>query len=149
MIHNHWGILCDTEQPVTTVYSGNELNWEFLPEMIDPTDYTEVPEEDRECYEPTTWLIGDWLWCKPDKVWDIDRKHGKHGFAMLYDSNDNIAQLFWSRTTSRGAMCSPCYPGQVDSTTVGESDLQLCYVLPDEYIFKPVNVARKVHEAYL
>ena len=70
MIHNHWGILCDTEKPVTCVYGGNELNWEYLPEMLDPTDYSAVPEGDQEFYEPTNWLIGDWA-LGEDGLWDI------------------------------------------------------------------------------
>jgi hypothetical protein len=116
MMHNHWSIWCDTEEPVTCVYGGNELNWEYLPEMLDPTDYSEVAEEDQDCYEPISWLIGDWARGE-DGLWDVVQD-GPNGFAMLYDSNDNIAQLVWSRTTGRGRMCSPCYPGQVDSATV-------------------------------
>ena len=134
MIHNHWGILCDTEKPVTCVYGGNELNWEYLPEMLDPTDYSAVPEGDQEFYEPTNWLIGD-LKQGEDGLWDIV-KDGPHGFALLYDSNMNIAQLVWSKTTARGALCSPCYPGQVDSATVAEVGLQMCFVLPSEYLYR-------------
>lgn len=129
MLHNHWGIMLDTEKPTTTVYSGNAINWEYMPEPI----FLDAPEDEDAELDTTCQLYGDWAQ-GDDGLWGADHD-GAMGFAAIYDSNDNYLQVVWSRRTARGRMCSPCFPGQVDADTISEDGKQTCYVLPKELLY--------------
>jgi len=123
------GILVDMEKPTTGVSSSNELpNWFYEFETID-LGYEEAVEavegEEIEDYDSTgPWLVGDWRKSEDGKYEPFD---GKEGFSAI--QRESVVQFVLSRTTKRGAPCSPCYPGQVDLDTDGEF---LGYTLTEE-----------------
>jgi hypothetical protein len=115
----------NTVGAVTGVFSGNDIAWEFM-----DTDYIDLAyeaaiadltaqgmtkeeiEEELECWEGgTDQLYGDWL--QDDKGLYYPDPTGE--FAMIYDSNMNVAQVVHSQSIRYGRWASPCYPGQVDA----------------------------------
>jgi hypothetical protein len=156
MKHNHYGLTLDTEKPTTGVYNGNQVAWDYVGDQIDPSYGWFCPEcgnrldhklatrcrncrakldwDDLDYYETESWLLGDWIEQANGK-WRPDRKGD---FAALYDSNDNYIQVVWSKTTRRGSMCSPCFPGQVDAkaTDKARGTGQKYYALPDYALYK-------------
>ena len=52
-------------------------------------------------------------------------------FSAIYDSNDNILQITYSKYVTYSACCSPCFPGQGDLYNEGNL---LTYTLPPNYI---------------
>ena len=65
-----------------------------------------------------TILIGDWQQDN-DGLWGpIER--GNKGYAAIVNYDSNTIQVVWSEFVTMGALCSPCYPGQVDLDTEGD-----------------------------
>lgn len=96
----------------------------------DPQPSEELIEEWQEEYSqfdqpPSTYLVGSWLLGKDGK-YEIDHT-GEYAAIVSYDSM--TAQVVFSQWVTRGALCSPCYPGQVDLDTPGE---YLGYDFPPE-----------------
>jgi len=136
---NHYGVLLNTNEPTTGVYQNNNIDW-LHDETIDGIDLLfEDHINSCELCETGDWcewseyyddsgdiLIGDWI---------LDTKTG------LYEPNKEseysaivgeiYTQVVWSKHTSSGALCSPCYPGQVDVDTPGEF---LHYAMPPEIL---------------
>jgi len=73
----------------------------------------------------TDQLYGSWLQDEQDKYYpDPDGE-----YAMIYDSNNNIYQVVYSKFAIKSYHCSPCYPGQGDIDTEGEL---IAYCLPPD-----------------
>lgn len=69
-------------------------------------------------------LYGDWK--KVDGKYAPDEE-GE--YSAIYDANDNIIQVAWSKWVIDCAPCSPCFPGQGDIDTRGEL---VAYMLPED-----------------
>ena len=141
---NHYGVYVNPDEPTTGVYNGNQVNWEYLDydficldcdnaihefEQMNPdyndSDWQEFVD-DLYC-EGHTHLYGNWILVdgkyEPDKTGE---------FSMIYNSNYNTIQVVWSKYTINGALCSPCYPGQVDAGSSGDFK---AYGLPEDMIY--------------
>lgn len=155
---NHYGFWVDSEEPVTGVYSVNKINWEYLDNDIclDCEEYIneihaiqDCPEcealldEDGDCQE-CGWskqkifdfmecdgshqkIIGDWKLV--DGIYEANKEKGEF-FGILHEFT---IQVLWSKFVKRGAICSPCFAGQVDADSIGEFSY---YALPEEMIYK-------------
>lgn len=110
--------------PTTGVYNGGDLAWEFLPDDGIDLEYEEalaegIDPDELEYWEGgSTLLYGDWIKTnergEPDDggKWEPDRS-GE--YAMIYNGDENTAQVVWSRWVRYGKPASLCYPGQVDA----------------------------------
>lgn len=98
--------------------------WDNLPdddtgEYADPIPSPEMIAEWAEEYNEfgeMRLLVGAWIE-DSDGLWDVDR-NGE--FAAIVDCDSMTAQIVYSQWVTRGALCSPCYPGQVDLGTPGD-----------------------------
>ena len=143
---NHYGKWVSSDKPVTGVLSCNSIAWECVDDEICLTcdkildgikaeyqdeggDGDEFQDEldSIECDSSHTKIIGDWIKADDGKYSPDETKE----FAAIV--NESTVQVVWSKYTKRGALCSPCYPGQVDLDTPGDF---LGYALPDELIYK-------------
>ncbi len=110
--------------PTTGVYSGNDIAWENVDDFIDLDYESAVAEleangadEDEimdamDCFETgETQLYGEWI--KDEEGKYMPDPAGE--YAMIYDSNMNVAQVVYSHVIKYGRPASPCYPGQVDA----------------------------------
>lgn len=146
---NHWGIWVDSEKPVTGVFSNNQI--EFLSEVIFGYNHIELSFEeyleeiwpkrpkDQEDFCPdgdSDYLIGfkktkveeeSFFWFKNRKVgYTVDEKAE---YSVIV--RETTAQVVRSNWFLRGALCSPCYPGQVDAGSQGGF---LAYSLPPDVL---------------
>ncbi len=146
---NHYGKWVDSEEPVTGVLNNNQVNWEWIDDGHCLTcdeagdeeeqrlralymDEEEIDDEMQdffdglECDGSHTKLLGNWH--QTNGLWE----HNPEGeWAAI--GRESTIQVVWSKTTTRGALCSPCYPGQVDLGSKGEF---LAFTLPDELLYK-------------
>ena len=136
-IVNHYGVIVDSNKPITGVVSNNsvsqfineEINYNgidlgFLEHKLYCNSNDEYHEECYENYgESSDWLIGDWKINKDGK-YEPDES-GEYAAIV----RETVTQVVWSKHTRRCALCSPCYPGQGDLDTPGEF---LTYDLPSE-----------------
>jgi hypothetical protein len=141
MITNHWGKWVDNEEPVTGVISNNNIAWEWIEDEcltcqetwkeiddnpdLDP-DEKQFELDSCECDSSHTKIFGDWILDTKTDQYEPDT-NGE--FAAI--EREDVTQIVWSKYTKRGALCSPCYPGQVDLDSDGQ---YLGYILPDELI---------------
>lgn len=153
-VHIHWGVLLHQETPTTGVYGGNDLDWEYMPcdwidlhyeeaaEAItsDPITTSEQKDEAIEELCNSDWsgdthLYGSWK--KVDGQYEADREtDDPDDFAAIYNANHNTLQVVWSKVIKRGALASPCYPGQVSANEDdGDDGQQAYYALPDSCIY--------------
>ncbi len=135
---NHYGKWVESDTPVTGVMSNNRIAWEYLNDEICLTceeicteieldeslseDEKQEELESVECDPSHDKIIGDW-------IKDSDGKYAPDEsgeFAAIL--RESVVQVVWSKFTTRGALCSPCYPGQVDLDSDGDF---LAYTLPD------------------
>ena len=143
---NHYGKWIDKNKPVTGVYNLNSLK--FIMDEIYYGDsinltyedwYNEHLETCEDCqssnqcleidyYEENndTYLIGDWILDTKTNQYEPDTK-GEYSAIV----SEFVVQVVWSKYTNKGALCSPCYPGQVDADSQGEF---LHFALPIEII---------------
>ena len=143
---NHYGVFVNKNEPTTGVYNGNQINWEFMDYdyiCLDCESYIKEHEltcqeyqeneycdclDFLECSNHThlygSWKIDDNGLYEPDKTGE---------YAAIYDSNQNVFQVIWSKTIVTGGLCSPCYPGQVDIGSQGDFT---AYAFPDDMIYK-------------
>lgn len=143
---NHWGKWVNSDIPVTGVLSIHSIDWEWFDyndeicldcqQAYIELDETHEDNEDGkpdpeyydvECDSSHTKLIGDWIQGEDGK-YEPD-KTGE--YAAI--ENETTVQVVWSKYTAKGALCSPCYPGQVDLDSKGEF---LGYTLPPELLHK-------------
>ena len=140
---NHYGVLLDLNTPTTGVYSNNQIEF-LMDELYDGINLTfeewfedhiitcENCQNDEYCdelefYESynDTYLIGSWIKNKYN-LYEPD-KSGEYSAIV----GEIYTQVIWSKYFGRGALCSPCYPGQVDVDTPGDF---IYYALPPDII---------------
>ena len=121
---NHYGVTVDSEVPTTGVFSMHNL--EFICEDMDTkgidvefeAHLRECPNEDHdECWgdgESGETLIG-FVFDEASGKYDID-PNAEYSAIV----GDTYVQVVKSSFGIRGALCSPCYPGQVDADTEGD-----------------------------
>lgn len=142
MIVNHWGKWVDSEQPVTGVLSNHNIEWLFDEVCYEGSidlgyeDYIaayegDIDSEDYQKYldawesDPSnTILIGQWI-----KEGDQYVPDPKGEFSAIV--REDVTQVVLSTWVMRGALCSPCYPGQVDLDSDGDF---VAYILPPEIL---------------
>lgn len=80
-----------------------------------------------EQYEESgdTYLIGSWYFDDASKQWEVNKSPDladDDAYAAIVDCDfsGGIVQVVWSRFVTRGGLCSPCCPGQVDLDNEGE-----------------------------
>ena len=130
----HYGILVDSESPVTGVIHNHSAEW-LIEEIYNPNSIDLVWEEhqlDCEEYQETGYcgcgtsqggmLIGAWR-LTPDG-YEPDES-GEYSAIV----REVYTQIVHSRYVTRAALCSPCYPGQADLDTSGA---YLAYTLPPD-----------------
>jgi len=148
MITNHYGITVDSEKPVTGVFTNNRI--EFLSDEIFSGNYIGLcqegykeeifPEEEEEDLDydmgSEDFLI-DFIETKDKEkacYWFKKRKVGympdeKAEYSAIV--GESTTQVVLSKWFIRGALCSPCYPGQVDADSSGEF---LAYSFPPDVL---------------
>ena len=146
MIRNHYGITVDSEKPVTGVFTNNQIEflsdeifsgdniqlaWENYQEEIFPEKPEEYPDTNYDDF-----LIGfveakdkekAWYWFPKRKIGYMPDEKAEYS-AIVRESTTQVVQSKWF---IRGALCSPCYPGQVDADSIGEF---LAYSFPPDVI---------------
>lgn len=143
-IVNHYGKWVSSETPTTGVLNTNSVAWEWVDDEIcltceeiyqsieDDRSFNEEEKQNEldciECDSSHTKIFGDWILDTKNHQYTPD-KNGE--FATI--ENECTVQVVFSRFTKRGALCSPCYPGQVDLDSKGEF---LGYTLPDALLYK-------------
>ena len=162
---NHWGKYIDPEVPNTGVISQNEIAWEYLNDEICPTceKWTKDIEEMQDCPEceelldeegfcpECGWnkekefdymecsdhekLIGDWVLDTKTGLYDVSKREDAEFAAIISDSTFNVIQVVWSKYTTKGTPCSPCFPGQI-SIGKDETGDFLAYDLPEWLKYK-------------
>lgn len=139
----------ELENVVGSVYSGNDVEWEFFPqdfvdlwyenflrEMQENGLSEEEIEKETEFWETgEEQLYGDWQ-KNSDGLYEPN-KNGPEEFAAIYDSNTNYMQVIWSKHFRYGRWASPCFPSQVDARYDDPKKADnVCYVkyfaLPDD-----------------
>lgn len=150
-VTNHWGMWVDSTMPVTGVISNNNVEWlndEIYSSTAINLDYerwlndreSEVKEDEdlaededvfldiEDEYESNgddTILIGEWLMDNNGKYYPDP--NGDYAAIV----GEFCTQVVFSKYFSKGNLCSPCYPGQVDLDSEGEF---LGYTFPPEII---------------
>ena len=141
MITNHYGHIVDSEKPVTGVLSIHDIDFSWITDDIcltcesivqdiedDDTLTDEEKEEELEyiecdpCHDK---IFGDWLQDSEGKYYPDP----SGDFAAI--ERETVVQVVYSKHTARGALCSPCYPGQVDLDSAGD---YLAYTLPADLL---------------
>jgi hypothetical protein len=141
---NHYGTWVGSETATTGVLNSNSIMWEWVNDEICLTceeiyqsieDDKSLDEDEKqseldfiECDSSHTRIFGDWILDTKTHQYTPD-KNGE--FAAI--ENESTVQVIWSKYTTRGALCSPCYPGQVDNDSTGDF---LAYTLPDYLLYK-------------
>lgn len=97
-------------------------------------EYDPDPDCHDNCYcdnGDDTILFGGW---KKDNenLWGPKEPTKKSDFSAIYNQNENIIQVVKSSWVMDCHHCSPCYPGQGDIDTPGDSCL--AYVLPPDFL---------------
>lgn len=140
---NHWGKWIDSSKPVTGVLSIHSVSWEWIHDEtcltceeiqagIESDDSLTEEQKERElefmeCDSSHDKIIGDWL--KDEKGLYYPNLNGE--FAAVV--RESTIQVVFSKHTSHGSPCSPCYPGQIDLDSAGEF---MAYTLPDDLLYK-------------
>lgn len=131
-IINHWGKWIDSESPVTGVQAINRAPQALFDELGNSISLgcidCELLREDEggcDCCESSgPQLVGSW---KKDAAGQYAPDPESGDYAAIV--REDVVQVLYSQKTRRGAVCSPCYPGQVDLDSPGEF---LAYCLPYE-----------------
>ena len=127
---NHWGTWVRSDRPVTGVLNINSAPEWILEEQGIDLGCLKCPArrkgtECEFCEQRGDQLLGTWKRVRENHhlVYVPDPK-GTYSAILRED----VIQIILSKTTRTGALCSPCYPGQVDLDTPGDF---LGYCLPD------------------
>lgn len=149
MITNHYGHTVDSNIPVTGVLSIHDLNWEVydynneicltceswgeeIDNNLDDEVEKEIAYDGMECDGSHTKIIGDWI--KDEKgLYEPDKENGEYSAIV----NESTIQVVWSKFTTRGRLCSPCYPGQLDVRIDNPTGNYVGYTLPNDLIYHP------------
>lgn len=148
-IVNHWGVWVDSESPIPAVYTNNRIEY-LSDEIFDSGSInltmlhaeeefkrvnSQLSEEDMD--EELSLLFEDWdssadtiligTWKKDEDGEYIPDESGEYAAIV----GEIYTQCVWSKTVTRGALCSPCFPGQVDSDSDGDF---LAYALPADLL---------------
>jgi len=126
---NHWGKWVQSDQPTTGVLQLNHApEWVFDEITYHGINLACASCKDKRkknacefCEPDGDSLIGAWK--RKKGLYEPDPK-GDYSAIVRED----VIQVVKSKTTRTGALCSPCYPGQVDLDTPGDF---LGYCLPD------------------
>jgi hypothetical protein len=86
--------------------------------------------DDIECDSSHTKIMGDWV--KDENGLYMPYEKGE--FAAIV--NESTIQVVWSKYTTHGRLCSPCYPGQLDVRMDDNSGEYIGYTLPEYLIYK-------------
>lgn len=128
---NHWGKWVNSEIPVTGVIGLGKVSWDHYLENEIPLYCERCPDRRKRINRPcefcevtTPALLGSWR--KVHGLWQPAPKRRGARYAAI--RREDVIQVVWSIATQRGALCSPCYPGQVDLESPGEF---LGYCLPE------------------
>ncbi len=140
----HYGVTVDIKgnPPTTGVLSNNDieylddetmdgidLDWETWLKDFEEENGREPTDDERDeaadCGQSSTYLIGDWT----EEQGEYHPVDGAKGFSAIV--GESTTQVVLSKTTTKAAMCSPCYPGQAD---VGSDGSVVCYTLPTDLI---------------
>jgi len=159
----HYGVWVNPKIPTTGVFSNNSV--EFLWDCICSNNYINLDQEyiledifPREPEESeleldcsVEYLIGFKKTKSKEKaVYWYDKR--KMGYAIDKDAEfsaiirESESQVIKSKWFIRGALCSPCYPGQVDANTPGTF---LAYSFPPDLLganAKLYNIFKKGRE---
>jgi hypothetical protein len=141
---NHCGIPVDSDVPTTGVFNNNNL--EFIGEDaftgvdIDFEQHlSECKNEEHDtCFESgTRYLIG-FVFDETSGQYttDFDAK-----YSAIVNFDTNITQVLHSKWLIKGALCSPCYPGQVDADTEGGF---LAYSVPPDVVGENENLIKRI-----
>ena len=141
---NHYGFGVYSDTPVTGVFSNNSLEYIFEDcdlSGVDP-DYQDAWEEALRTQQPGEELSEDWFndGYQQSRAligfrlnlageWEPD-PNAEYSAIVSFDGM-NICQVVASKWRIRGALCSPCCPGQVDADTEGEF---LAYSVPPNVV---------------
>ena len=147
MITNHYGITVDSNIPITGVLSIHDVAWDCIDyndeicltceEIYNDIENDEsIEDKDSEyefidCDSSHTKIIGDWV-RDGQGLYEPD-KDGE--FAAIV--NESTIQVVWSKFTTRGKLCSPCYSGQMNIQIDNPTGDYIGYTLPAELLYKP------------
>ena len=142
-IVNHYGKIVDSSLPVTGVLSIHSIALEWMNDekcltcesiIKDIESDESLTDEGKEkelefieCDSSHTKIHGDWLQDEQGKYYPDESGE----FAAI--ESEFVFQIVYSKFTARGALCSPCFIGQVDLDSDGEF---LGYTLPAELLRK-------------
>lgn len=137
MKKQHYGIQVDSEVPTTGVFTMNDINQEFF----ESEDFIDLAWEEHiekcenndhdECYvehDRYESIIG--FRKGKNGVYEVDQD--AEYSAIIRENTIQVIRSIWG---IKGALCSPCFPGQVDTGTKGEF---LAYSLPYELLNEDV-----------
>ena len=130
MIKNHYGLIVNSEEPITGVLQTNGPEWLFGDAIAKGIDLV-WEEHLRECREE------EHDRCNTDNVHLLigfrQVSNGKYEpdpkaeySAIVQEDYTQVVQSTW---TSRAALCSPCFPGSADLGTPGE---YLAFTIPPD-----------------
>ena len=131
VIKNHYGVIVDSENPLTGVLNSNSVAWDAFSMDYDCLTCEEIIDESDdpddldwlECDSSHTRIHGDWIKDTKTGLYEPD-KTGE--FAMI--ENESTIQIVWSKTIKLNVgLCSPCHPGQADLDSTGDFK---AYTLP-------------------
>lgn len=134
---SHYGVLVSSEVPTTGVFSIHPLDHLF-DDLNDAVDLC-FEEHKKTChkrYHDTCYYTDG---SQTEIIGFKKIKGGKRRGQWVPDPlaeysgilHEGIFQVVASSYRIRGALCSPCYPGQVDADTVGE---WLAYSVPPDVV---------------
>lgn len=98
------------------------VEWVDSDAELTPTEeeIAEWREEYNECDQPpATYLVGAWRQDE-EGLYEPDDLTDDKEFSAIVSYDSMTAQVVRSKWVRAGALCSPCYPGQVDLDTPGD-----------------------------
>ena len=117
-----------SDKPVTGVLNSNEVNWDSMQWEDEicldcENAYSEIENDDSldpkminrmQCSMSNVLSMINFTvnGCKMMMVKYYPDETGD--FSAIYNGSVYTLQVVYSKTTVNGALCSPCYPGQVD-----------------------------------
>lgn len=139
-ITSHYGILIDDTKPIVGVMNINDSAYlceDIMNHGIDTYFEEHLKECTNEYHDECFYhegLSGYLVGYKLDKDTGLyDEDHTKEYCALI---NETTAQITYSKYVSKCALCSPCYSGQGNLSTVGK---YICYNLPPELFDEEYN----------
>lgn len=141
---NHYGYPVYSEEPTTGVFSNNSLEyiWEDADQGEDPDYYVALQEAVDDAQRSNEEFNEEWFWdgyqqssaligFRMNAAGEYEPDPNAEYSAIVSYDGMNITQVIASKWLIRGALCSPCCPGQVDADTPGEF---LAYSVPPSVV---------------